>query len=101
MLLNLHLRDRLEHNIFNMTFLGDHPDGVPIVRRRCMNFGEVISVFPGHKRTPSRIGEHFRSILALLQNPSSGLHIGMMTPILKPRSASMTFTRMMKTGLLL
>jgi hypothetical protein len=26
-----------------------------------MNFGEVVSVFPGHKRTPSRIVEHFSS----------------------------------------
>jgi hypothetical protein len=26
-----------------------------------MNFEEVVSVFPGHKRTPSHIAEHFRS----------------------------------------
>jgi hypothetical protein len=26
-----------------------------------MNFGEAIFVFPGHKRTPSRIAEHFKS----------------------------------------
>jgi hypothetical protein len=26
-----------------------------------MNFGEVVSAFPGHKRTPSCIEEHFRS----------------------------------------
>jgi hypothetical protein len=26
-----------------------------------MNFGEAVSAFPGHKRTPSRIAEHFRS----------------------------------------
>jgi hypothetical protein len=26
-----------------------------------MNFGEVVSMFPGHKKTPSRIAEHFRS----------------------------------------
>jgi hypothetical protein len=48
-------------NIFAKTFPEDQPDGVQIVRRRCMNFGEVVSAFPGHKRTPSRIAEHFRS----------------------------------------
>jgi hypothetical protein len=37
------------------------PNGVQILRRQCMNFGEVVSVFQGHKRTPSRIEEHFRS----------------------------------------
>jgi hypothetical protein len=26
-----------------------------------MNFGEVVSMFPRHKKTPSRIAEHFRS----------------------------------------
>jgi hypothetical protein len=26
-----------------------------------MNFGEAVSTFPGHKRTPSRIAEHYRS----------------------------------------
>jgi hypothetical protein len=48
-------------NIFAKTFPGDQPDGVQIVRRRCMNFGEVVSAFPGHKRTPSHIAEHIRS----------------------------------------
>jgi hypothetical protein len=33
MWLNLHLRDRLEQNIFDMRFPGDQPDGTPIVRR--------------------------------------------------------------------
>jgi hypothetical protein len=51
----------LEQNIFTNTFPGDQPDGVQIVRRRCMNFGEVVNVFLGHKRTPSLITEHFRS----------------------------------------
>jgi hypothetical protein len=60
MWINLHLRDRLEQNIFTKTFLGDQPNGVPIMRCRCMNFGEVLSVFAGHKRTP-HITEHFRS----------------------------------------
>jgi hypothetical protein len=61
MWLNLHLRDMLEQNIFDVSFPGDQLEGVPIVKRRCMNFGEIVSVFPGHKRTPSRIAEHFRS----------------------------------------
>jgi hypothetical protein len=26
-----------------------------------MNFGEAASMFPGHKKTPSHIAEHFRS----------------------------------------
>jgi hypothetical protein len=26
-----------------------------------MNFGKAASMFPGHKKTPSRIAEHFRS----------------------------------------
>jgi hypothetical protein len=26
-----------------------------------MNFGEAVSTFPGHKKIPSRIAEHFRS----------------------------------------
>jgi hypothetical protein len=30
------------------------------VRCRCTNFGEAVSAFPGHKRTPSRKAEHFR-----------------------------------------
>jgi hypothetical protein len=41
----------LEQNIFDMRFPGDQPDGTPIVRRWCMNFGEAVSVFPGQKRT--------------------------------------------------
>jgi hypothetical protein len=61
MWLNLHLRDRLEQNIFAKTFPGDQPDGGQIMRCRCMNFGEVVSAFLGHTRTPSRIAEHFRS----------------------------------------
>jgi hypothetical protein len=44
-----------------MHFSGDQQDGVPVVKRRCMSFGEVVSMFPGHKNTPSRIAEHFRS----------------------------------------
>jgi hypothetical protein len=26
-----------------------------------MNFGEAVSTFPGHKKTPSHIAQHFRS----------------------------------------
>jgi hypothetical protein len=55
MWLNLHLRDRLEQNIFDMRFPGEQPDSTPIVKRRCMNFGEIVYVFPGHKKTPSCI----------------------------------------------
>jgi hypothetical protein len=61
MWLNLHLRDKLEQNIFAKTFPGDQPDGVQIVRHRCMCFREAVSTFPGHKRSPSRKAEHFRS----------------------------------------
>jgi hypothetical protein len=61
MWLNLHLRGRLEQNIFAKTFPGNQPDVVQIVRHRRMNFGEAVSAFPGHKRTPSRIEDHFRS----------------------------------------
>jgi hypothetical protein len=61
MWLTLHLRDRLEENIFAKTFHGDQPDGVQIVRCRCMNFGDVVSAFPGNKRTPSRVAKHFKS----------------------------------------
>jgi hypothetical protein len=60
MWVNLHLRDKLEQSIFDMSFPGDQPDGVPVVKRRCMNFGKVVSAFTGHKTTPSRIAEHFR-----------------------------------------
>jgi hypothetical protein len=55
MWLNLHLRDRLEQNICTKTFPADQPDGVSIVRHRCMNFGEAVSIIPRHKRTHSRI----------------------------------------------
>jgi hypothetical protein len=34
------------------------------------DFGEAVSVFPGHKKTPSRIAEHFRSFY-LGFNPGS------------------------------
>jgi hypothetical protein len=68
--LNLYFRDKLEQDNFNIRFLGDQPDGAPIVRRRCMNFGEVASMFPGHKKSPSRIAEHFRSFY-LGFNPGS------------------------------
>jgi hypothetical protein len=44
-----------------MCFPGDQTDGVPVVKRRCMNFGEVVSMSPGHKKTQSRMAEHFRS----------------------------------------
>jgi hypothetical protein len=70
MWLNLYLRDKLEHDIFGMRFLGDQPDGVKIIKRRCLNFGEVVSMFPGHKKTPSHIEEHFRSFY-LGFNPGS------------------------------
>jgi hypothetical protein len=59
--LNLYLQGKLEQDIFNIHFPGDQPDGVPVVKRRCMNFGEAASMFPGHKKTPSRIAEYFRS----------------------------------------
>jgi hypothetical protein len=59
--LNLYLRDKLEQDIFSIHFLGDQPDGVPVVKRRCMNFGEATSTFPVYKKIPSRIAEHFRS----------------------------------------
>jgi hypothetical protein len=70
MWLNLYLRDKLEQDIFNMCFPGDQPDGVTVVTRRCMNFGEAVSMFPGHKKIPSRIVEHFRSFY-LGFNPGS------------------------------
>jgi hypothetical protein len=35
-----------------------------------MNFGEVVSAFPGHKSTPSRIAEHFRSFYLGLNSNS-------------------------------
>jgi hypothetical protein len=60
MWLNLHIRDRLEEDIFNMCFPRDQPDGVLVVKHRCMNFGEVVSMIPGHKKTPSHIAKHFR-----------------------------------------
>jgi hypothetical protein len=44
-----------------MRFPGDQPDGVTVVTHRCMNFGEAVSMFPGHKKTPSCIAEHVRS----------------------------------------
>jgi hypothetical protein len=68
--LNLYIRDKLEQDIFSIHFPMDQPDGVPIIKRRCMNFGEVASMFPGHKKTPSRIVEHFRSFY-LGFNPGS------------------------------
>jgi hypothetical protein len=55
------LRDQLEQDIFSMRFPGDQPDGMTVVTHRCMNFGEAVSMFPGHKKTSSRIAEHFRS----------------------------------------
>jgi hypothetical protein len=58
------------NNIFDMRFRGDQPDGTPIVKRRCMNFGEEVFLLPGHKKTPSRIAEHFRSFY-LGFNPGS------------------------------
>jgi hypothetical protein len=61
MWLNLYLRDKLEQYIFSIRFPGDQPDGVPVVKHQCMNFGEVVSMFPGYKKIPSRIAEHFRS----------------------------------------
>jgi hypothetical protein len=72
---------------------------VIVVTRRRMNFGEVVSMFPGHKKTPSRIAEHFRSfILVLIQDPSSGLHMRMTTTIF-PCLTSTISTVMTRTGL--
>jgi hypothetical protein len=53
-----------------MCFPGDQPDGVPVIKRQCMNFREVVSLFPGNKKTPSLIAEHFRSFY-LGFNPGS------------------------------
>jgi hypothetical protein len=44
-----------------MSFPGDQPDGVPVEKCRCMSFGEAVSAFLGHKRSPFRIAEHFKS----------------------------------------
>jgi hypothetical protein len=68
--LNLYLRDKLEQDIFSIRFPKDQPDDVPVVKRRCMNFGEAASMFFEHKKTPYRIAEHFRSFY-LGFNPGS------------------------------
>ena len=61
MWLNLYLRDSLGQNIYNSIFPREQSDDAQPETRQCLTFGEAVSVFPGNKKTPSLIAEHFRS----------------------------------------
>jgi hypothetical protein len=51
----------LEQDIFSLSFPKDQPDDVPIEKCQCTSFGEAVFVFPGNKKAPYHIVEHFRS----------------------------------------
>jgi hypothetical protein len=67
-----------------------------------MNIGEAVSIFPGHKRTPSCIAEHFRSFY-LGFTPESIIWFAYRDDdtYFETTSTLMTSIKTMKTGLLL